>query len=140
VGLSDGEIFEVIFAMARLMPSQAANAPRLDIPAANLAAAAEIVRGWPASFERQMTGGKAEMAPSKHSLSALLYNSRVSGTLRERMKDIVRASTVQSTLSAHRSIEFSRSPGQFTSTAICESGSSRERLIQTQMNFRTLCC
>lgn len=110
VGLSDGEIFEVIFAMARLMPSEAANAPRLEIPAANLAAAAEIVRGWPASFERQITDGKAEMAPSKYSLRSLLYNSRVSRTLRERMKDMVRASTVQSTLSAHRSIGFFRTP------------------------------
>lgn len=108
--MSDGEIFEVIFAMARVMPSEAANSARLEISPANLAAGAEIVRGWPASFERLITDGKAKSAPSKYSLRAVLYNGRVSRTLRARMKDMVRASTVQSTLSVHRSIEFSRTP------------------------------
>ncbi|MDM9628420.1 hypothetical protein QTL95_21210 [Rhizobium sp. S152] len=109
--LSDGEVFEVIFAIARLMPSKSAKSARLEITPENLAAAADIVRGWPASFEEHVSEGEVVIAPSKHGLRALLYNSRVSVTLRKRMKEIVRASKLQSTLGPTQSTKLSLSRG-----------------------------
>lgn len=97
-GIDDGDIFETIFALARLMPGAPAKSARLEMSAPDMAAAAELVRGWPATFEGFMSDFARRMPRSHHALRAVLYNTRLSAAVRDRMKELVRAASVQSAM------------------------------------------
>ncbi len=108
--LTDGAVFEAIITFARSMPKPAKSA-RLEISALNLGAAAQLVRRWPGSFEEFVANGNAGGPYPERSLRCLLYNSRLSGGLRERMKEVARASTVRFALSLAQFEEFTQMPG-----------------------------
>lgn len=97
--VSDGEIFEIIHAFARVMSDDALKIGRFEISPEVFSSAALILRGWPKALEEAF----AHNADSKYStgtLSHLIYNTRLDEGIRSRIKDIISASAIRPDLAS----------------------------------------
>ncbi|WSH19047.1 hypothetical protein U8Q07_14885 [Rhizobium ruizarguesonis] len=105
--LGDGEVFEVIFALARAMSTEAGHGRGLEIPPPLLAKSAQIVRGWPEALEETFTlESDGRDALSHDAFRKLLYNSRLNPGIRKRIGDIVRSHRVRPALDQRSSLNF----------------------------------
>ncbi|MGO7672674.1 hypothetical protein ACC671_22330 [Rhizobium ruizarguesonis] len=96
--MTDGEVFELIYAVARSLPGSIA--PGNEISPGNLAAAGAIVRGWPDAFAAHYGQPLPPGVQRNHTLSGIVHNSRLNKGIRGRMIEICRAWSVRSALAA----------------------------------------
>ncbi|WP_426130078.1 hypothetical protein [Pararhizobium sp. PWRC1-1] len=94
--LSNGEIFEVIYAIARSLPGSLA--PARNIPPENLALAGAIVRGWPETVEAHFANGRDSGRTTDWEYKGIIHNSRLNAGIRARIQQICRASYVRMAL------------------------------------------
>ncbi|QRM45853.1 hypothetical protein [Rhizobium sp. BG4] len=111
--LSDGEIFEAIFAFARLVSKKGPTASRFELTATELARAADVIRCWPTSFESLVMewARTPQCAPSEFSIRALANNGRISIKIRRRIREIVWHSTVRKKFGADQAATYSAKLG-----------------------------
>ncbi|MGO7076493.1 hypothetical protein ACCT03_22095 [Rhizobium johnstonii] len=98
--VSDGGVFELMFAIARVLSDQAIKKGRFPISPSVLSAASHVVRAWPERFEMTFGRGTEKFKQIRQTFHPIFYNTRIDARIRRRMKEIVHSSAIRPVVGA----------------------------------------